>query len=212
MTKDERTIEEILAMVFNDGIVVGSGSIAQTNYKSTDTRERVREILGYAHGDILCTTKTSDEILNSATNAIMSLFDEVQGKQELDEKELRSLIKDVVAWGIHIGKDTEEIIEEQVKAICAKFRKPDESWITGNGEGLGIGEIIFCEIEHCNKELNEPNRFVTGHFVEDGFVFEDGGELSHNWDIVRYVPIKSMSIFKVAEQPKQDEKKWGGER
>lgn len=58
-------------------------------------------------------------------------------------------------------------------------------WITGNGEGAGKG-MIEVEVEHCKKSLNLKNEIVTGRFKEDGFYLEDGGELSINWDIVKW--------------------------
>jgi hypothetical protein len=58
-------------------------------------------------------------------------------------------------------------------------------WIDGNGNGADK-ELIEVEIQHCNKELNLPNRFVSGRFGDDGFYFEDGDELSFNWNIIRW--------------------------
>ena len=70
------------------------------------------------------------------------------------------------------------------------MKKTAKRWIIGNGEGANIGEKIECEIRHVNKKLKEPNRIIKGHFGEDGFYFEDDGELSCDWDIVRWRRLK----------------------
>ena len=58
-------------------------------------------------------------------------------------------------------------------------------WKEGN-KGIPSFTMIEVEIKHCNEKLQEPNQVVRGQFKDDGFYFNDGGELSWNWDVIRW--------------------------
>jgi len=64
------------------------------------------------------------------------------------------------------------------------------NWHYSNGEEANIGELIEAEVRHCNLDLNIPDKMIIGKFKEDGFYFDDGSELSWNWDIIRWRKIK----------------------
>ena len=53
---------------------------------------------------------------------------------------------------------------------------------------------IRAEIKHCNQSLGIQNEMVTGHFGDDCFYLSDGGELSYNWDIVRWMPLPDPPV------------------
>lgn len=56
-------------------------------------------------------------------------------------------------------------------------------------------KVILAETTHANKELKEPNKFVTGQMKDDGFYFEEEGEMSFNWNIVRWIYIDDLLHF-----------------
>lgn len=64
----------------------------------------------------------------------------------------------------------------------------------------GYGEEDFVEhpdmlvwIEHFEKP--HLNRFVVGHFVEDGFKMSDGSELNYDYTPTLWVPLPEPKIF-----------------
>lgn len=79
------------------------------------------------------------------------------------------------------------------------------SWTTGNGNGAGKYEVIEVEVKHCNEKLNLDNQILTGHFEDDGFYLEDGGELSWNWDIIRWRSLNKVSPRKAEHEELNDD-------
>lgn len=64
-------------------------------------------------------------------------------------------------------------------------------WVEGPPVDVQIGEKIEAVIRHCNKKLKlKDERFIL-ITAEDGYYLENGyDELSWNWDIVRWRPLK----------------------
>jgi hypothetical protein len=60
------------------------------------------------------------------------------------------------------------------------------NWTIDNGDKSPHGQLLEVEIQHCNKKLKLKNEIVKGKFREDGFYLDDGGELSWNWDIIKW--------------------------
>ena len=46
--------------------------------------------------------------------------------------------------------------------------------------------IISVKIRHCNPRLNLSDEIISGYMGEDNFYLKDGGELSYNWDILKW--------------------------
>lgn len=65
----------------------------------------------------------------------------------------------------------------------------EADWEKGKMES---NRVVLAEITHCNKKLKERNRFVTGQMKDDGFYFEVDGEMSYNWDIVKWIYIDTL--------------------
>jgi hypothetical protein len=45
---------------------------------------------------------------------------------------------------------------------------------------------IEAIVEHYHKDHGLNPRTVRGYMGDDNFYFEDGGELSHNWNIIEW--------------------------
>lgn len=58
-------------------------------------------------------------------------------------------------------------------------------WVDGN-DCDDIEEELEVLVRHCNKDLKEPDQVVRGTWGDDGFYLSDGGELSFNWDIIKW--------------------------
>jgi hypothetical protein len=62
----------------------------------------------------------------------------------------------------------------------------DCEWITGNGQRAKKNELIEVEIKHYNESLNLSNELTWGWFGDDCFYLQEGGELSYNWNIIKW--------------------------
>lgn len=69
-------------------------------------------------------------------------------------------------------------------------------WTNGNGSKAPNDYIIEVEIKHCNPKLGLQNEFVKGFFGDDGFYLTDGGELSYNWDIIRWRTVEKRKLVR----------------
>jgi len=59
-------------------------------------------------------------------------------------------------------------------------------WIDINHKQPKGGEIIEAFIRHVNLDLNLADTIVIGYMGDDNFYFLEGGELSWNWDIIKW--------------------------
>ena len=62
----------------------------------------------------------------------------------------------------------------------------NHNWIEDNGNSSPPFTQICVEIKHCNPELKLNNKQLFGEFKDDGFYLTDGGELSFDWNIIRW--------------------------
>lgn len=53
-------------------------------------------------------------------------------------------------------------------------------------EKLQYGDKIKAQLRHCNADLKERDQIHVLELREDNWYFEDGNELSYNWNIVDY--------------------------
>ena len=59
-----------------------------------------------------------------------------------------------------------------------------DEWIIDNGNTAPSETLICVEVKHCGSK--KENTYVLGKFRDDGFYLSDGGELSIDWDIIRW--------------------------
>lgn len=64
---------------------------------------------------------------------------------------------------------------------CPGYNDEDEN---------GLDVLVY--IEHFNNP--SKNRFVVGHFVEDGFVLSDGDELNFDYSPTMWFPLPEPKI------------------
>lgn len=63
-------------------------------------------------------------------------------------------------------------------------------WINIRDKEPKENVLIEVEVEHYNSLLNIENKIIRGYMGCDNFYFEDGGELSFNWNIIKWRKVK----------------------
>lgn len=62
------------------------------------------------------------------------------------------------------------------------FEKTDEDWM----DELSFGERFEAILRHVNEDLNLPDEQMFLTCQEDGYTDDDGDEISHNWNIIKW--------------------------
>ena len=65
-----------------------------------------------------------------------------------------------------------------------------KTWNTCNGNTAPSFTNIEVIVTHCNKKLKLEDENLIGQFKDDGFYLKGGGELSWNWDIIKWRLLK----------------------
>ncbi|MBU1173102.1 MAG: hypothetical protein KKD44_26360 [Proteobacteria bacterium] len=85
---------------------------------------------------------------------------------------------------------SEGIHKDKVKRELEPVNFEEHEWVEYNGSKIPDGTVVEVVIRHCNPyltDLNIEDETGVGHFGDDGFYFEDGGELSFiNWNIIKW--------------------------